>query len=88
MRAEHLKRWLATAQKAKKDKETAGKEETTTVMTKERARPGMSEAQKGPESESDKWTRVVDLVQSAFREGGLAEEATWQAVILIPKGKK
>ena len=30
----------------------------------------------------------MDLVQSAFREGKLAEEATWQAVVLIPKGKK
>ena len=33
-------------------------------------------------------TRVVDLVQAAFREGKLAEEATWQAVVLIPKRKK
>ena len=24
----------------------------------------------------------------AFREGKLAEEAKWQAVVLIPKGKK
>ena len=30
----------------------------------------------------------MDLVQTAFREGELAEESTWQAVILIPKGKK
>ena len=30
----------------------------------------------------------MDLVQTAFREGDLAEEATWKAVILIPKGKK
>ena len=29
----------------------------------------------------------MDLVQAAFREGNLAEEATWQAVVLIPKGK-
>ena len=32
--------------------------------------------------------RVVELVQTAFRDGDLAEEATWQAVVLIPKGKK
>ena len=31
---------------------------------------------------------VVDLVQSAFWEGDLAEEATRQAVVLIPKWKK
>ena len=36
----------------------------------------------------DNWKRVMDLVQSAFREGNLAEEATWQAVVLITKGKK
>ena len=32
--------------------------------------------------------RFVDLVQAAFREGKLAEETTWQAVVLIPKWKK
>ena len=30
---------------------------------------------------------MVDLVQTAFREGDLAEESTWQAVVLIPKGE-
>ena len=29
---------------------------------------------------------VVKLVQTAFQYGFLAEEATWQAVVLIPKG--
>ena len=33
-------------------------------------------------------TRFVDLVQTEFREGEIAEEATWQAVVLIPKGKR
>ena len=41
-------------------------------------------AQEGAEN----WTRVVDLVQAAFREGMLAEEAMWQALVLIPRGKK
>ena len=27
------------------------------------------------------------MTQTAFREGKLAEEATWQTVVLIPKGK-
>ena len=31
---------------------------------------------------------VMDLIQTAFREGTLAEEAMWKAVVLIPKGKK
>ena len=30
---------------------------------------------------------MVELVQTAFRDGDMAEEATWQAVVLIPKGK-
>ena len=30
----------------------------------------------------------MDLLQTEFREGKLAEEATWQVVFLIPKGKK
>ena len=32
--------------------------------------------------------RVVELVHTTFRDGDLAKEATWQAVVLIPKGKK
>ena len=28
------------------------------------------------------------MIQTAFRDGLLDEEATWQAVVLIPKGKK
>ena len=46
-----------------------------------------SAAQSETETEADNWTMVVDLVQSAFREGTLVEEATWQAVVLIPKGE-
>ena len=30
----------------------------------------------------------MDLVQTAFWEGDMAEEATWQAVVMIPKGRK
>ena len=31
--------------------------------------------------------KVVKMTQTAFREGKLAEEATWKTVVLIPKGK-
>ena len=31
---------------------------------------------------------MVGITQTAFREGKLAEEATWQTVVLIPKGKR
>ena len=33
------------------------------------------------------WEKVVAMVRAAFREGLLKKEATWQAVVLIPKGK-
>ena len=42
---------------------------------------------KGERGVADNWTRVVYLVQLEFQEGKLAEEATWQAVVLLPKGK-
>ena len=84
MRVEHLKRCLAAARKADKDRETAGNKEAETAT--EGGRPDTAAAQEGKELEN--WTRVVDLVQAAFQEGKLAEEATWQAVVLIPKGKK
>ena len=30
----------------------------------------------------------MELIQTAFREEDMAEEATWQTVVIIPKGKK
>ena len=32
------------------------------------------------------WGEVVELIQTAFWEGHLAEECTWQIVLIIPKG--
>ena len=72
MRAEHLKGWLEAARR---------KETGETADTK---RGGQENTREGAEN----WTRFMDLVQTAFRDGDLAEEATWQAVFLIPKGKK
>ena len=72
MRAEHLKGWLAAARRREKG-ETADKEGG-----------GQEDTREGAEN----WARVVELVQTAFRDGDLAEEATWQAVVLIPEGKK
>ena len=37
-------------------------------------------------TEASNWERVADLVQMVFREGQLVEEATWQVLVLIPKG--
>ena len=39
------------------------------------------------EEGEDLWGKVVELTQTAFREGNLAEEAMWQTVVMIPKGK-
>ena len=87
MRVEHLERWLATALKAGKEMEKAQKEAATTTERSGMIENGeTSEAQR--ETETDNWTRVVDLVQSSFWEGKLAEVAMWQTVVLIPKGKK
>ena len=72
MRAEHIKGWLAAARRSKKG-ETADTE-----------KGGQEDTREGAEN----WTRFVGLVQTAFRDGDLAEEATWQAVVLIPKGRR
>ena len=69
---EHLKRWLSAARRGDKG-ETVDKEGG-----------GQEDTREGTEN----WSRVVELVQTAFRDRDLAEEATWQVVVLIPKGKK
>ena len=82
MRAEHLKRWLTVARKAEKDA-------TTTVRAETTENRGATEVQPATEpTEADNWVMVVDLIQTAFQEGMLSEEATCQAVVLITKGKK
>ena len=73
MRAENLEGWLAAARRGEKKGETTEKEGGDNQDTRE-----------GEEN----WGRVVELVQTDFQDGVLAEEATWQAVVLIPEGKK
>ena len=46
------------------------------------------EKTEGEEEGGELWENLVDLIQTAFREGEMAEEATWQTVVLIPKGVK
>ena len=69
MRAEHLKRWLETTRKKEKEDAEAG-EETT-----ERNRGG--EAMEATATEASNWVMLVELIQTAFRKGQLAEESTW-----------
>ena len=47
-------------------------------------REGKTEGEEG----GPHWENLVELIQTTFWEGELAEEATWQAVVLITKGKQ
>ena len=60
MRAEDLKGWPAAVRRGKKG-EPADKE---------------GGGQEGTREGAENWARVVELVQTAFRDGDLAEEAT------------
>ena len=40
------------------------------------------------EEGGDLWGKLVELIQTSFREGEMAVEATWQTVVPIPKGNK
>ena len=57
------------------------------------ARRGGKATEKGKEKTAaeaegeEMWGKVVELTQTAFREGKLSEEATWQAMVMVPKGK-
>ena len=46
------------------------------------------EKKEAEEGGGDLWGKLVELTHTAFQEGEMAEEATWQTVVLIPKGKK
>ena len=76
MRAEDLKGCLAAARRGEKERETNTKD----------GGDGGGEQECPTEAEGH-WGRVVELKQTAFRDGELAEDATWQAVVLFPKGK-
>ena len=60
MWAEHVKRWLAAAQKAEKERDTTEGEEAATATTT--GSPETTAAQEGAEN----WTRVVKIVHAAF----------------------
>ena len=82
MRSEHLKRCLAAAIKVETNATTTAQAETTENRGNMAVQPATEPR------EADNWTMVVYLIQTAFQEGKLAEEATWKAMVLIPKGKK
>ena len=73
MRAEHLTGWLAASKR--ENREVAEKGE------------GKTDGEEGGPTETH-WENLVELIQTTFREGGLVKEATWQAVVLIPRGNR
>ena len=76
MRAEDLKGWLTAARREEKEREARTKD------------GGDGEGEQEAQTEAEgHWGRVVEIVQTASWEGELAEEAIWQAVVLILKGK-
>ena len=63
MQAEDLKGWLAAARQGEKERETATKD------------GGGGGEQKCRTEAEGHWERVVELIQTAFWDGDLAEEA-------------
>ena len=68
MRAEDLKGWLAAAKRDRTDREKRVKD------------GGEREEDVIPTEAEGHWEKVVELVHTAFRDGDLAEEVTWQAI--------
>ena len=91
MRAKHLKGWLAATRKKEREEAATNQENPTEGMTTvgpdDTGGEGTEESRETTPTEASNWERVVDLVHTAFGEGRLAEEKTWQAVVMIPKGK-
>ena len=95
MRAEHLREWLWEHQAGEaakvNTKEAEAEAEAEVETSGSESEEKESEAEEGTadgveERDLTKWEKVVELVQLAFRDGFIAEEAAWQAVVLIPKG--
>ena len=73
MSSKHLKGWIAASERRKREASEEGQ--------------GTTDGEEGVSTEPY-WEMLVELVQTAFRGGRLAEEAMWQAVVLIPKRKR
>ena len=70
MRAEDLMGWLAAARRGKKERETATKDGG--------AGREHGERRMDKTADEENWARVVELIQTAFRDGDMAEESTWK----------
>ena len=76
MRAEDLKGWLAVARRG-------GKGEGDSNKRRGRGRE-KGERRTDEKAGEENSAQVVELLQTAFRDGDLVEEFTWQAVVFIP----
>ena len=56
-------------------------------MRAEHLRQWMITATRDNSPGANNWLKVVSIMQAEFHDGMLAEECTWQTVVLIPKGK-
>ena len=66
MRAEDMKGWLVAEGRGEKEREATTKD----------GGGEKGESRKDDKPGAENWARVVDLLQTAFREGDLAEEST------------
>ena len=85
MRSEHLREWMQYHQATEAVAEVEARGETLKpegrdIYTEE----SIEDRREG--RNPTKWEKVVELVHIALHYGVLAEEASWQAVVLIPKG--
>ena len=80
MHSGHLREWL-------QEHRVSGEAEAERrAELGERAIGAGEGGEKGKDRNQSKREKVVDLVQTAFRGGVLAEKATWKVVVLTPKG--
>ena len=85
MRAKNLQEWLREHRAGEGERESS----TTTAEQDPEGQEFWSKyggENRKKEREKIKWEWVAELVHMTFRGGVLAEEANWQAVVLIMKG--
>ena len=85
MRVENLRDWLLEHLSGDVEREEAMTAADSNLEEWERRDEDRGEDGE-EEWEQTKWERMMELVQTDFRYDDLAEEATWQAVVLILKG--
>ena len=88
MPADHLKGWLVEARKEEAAAEKPAVTEGTVEVLGGTRGEEAKEERENTAVDMSNWVKVVALEREAFGEGLLAEEAMWQAVDMIPKGKE